>query len=280
MNRGEGPLDRMENKMRKYCNATNLKLFAVVLMVLDHVHQMFYPLGAPVWLTAPGRMVFPIFLFLAADSFHYTHDRKRYLKRLLVASWSMTVLGVVLGLALPNPKVVLMNNAFATFFIAALYMLLWDRFVDGIKERRVWKAVSAVLLCLVPVVTAAPAMAVGALSSAVELPLPVLRALAVGSMLLPNVLLVEGGVLMVALGVAFYLLRRWRWAQVAALLAVAGVSFAASPASNQWMMAFAAVPMLLYNGEKGRGLKNFFYVFYPAHIAVLYIVATLLMRVL
>ena len=39
---------------------------------------------------------------------------------------------------------------------------------------------------------------------------------------------------------------------------------------------FAIIPIYFYNGEKGRGDKNFFYIFYPVHIYILYIVASLL----
>ena len=38
----------------------------------------------------------------------------------------------------------------------------------------------------------------------------------------------------------------------------------------EWMGAFAAVPMLLYNGQRGAGLKRLFYIFYPAHVYLLY----------
>ncbi|WP_281822005.1 TraX family protein [Eisenbergiella massiliensis] len=37
-----------------------------------------------------------------------------------------------------------------------------------------------------------------------------------------------------------------------------------------WMSGFAAIPMYLYNGKRGRGNKKLFYWFYPAHVYVLY----------
>jgi hypothetical protein len=38
-------------------------------------------------------------------------------------------------------------------------------------------------------------------------------------------------------------------------------------------MVFAALPILLYNGLRGRGDKYFFYAFYPGHIYLLYLIA-------
>jgi hypothetical protein len=94
--------------------------------------------------------------------------------------------------------------------------------------------------------------------------------------LIPNVLLVEGGYIMVALGVLFYALRKWRWTQITVLTALSVFIFLRSNGSDfQWFMVFAAIPMILYNGEKGQGMKPFFYIFYPAHIYLLYIIATL-----
>ena len=44
----------------KILDATMLKFLAVFLMVLDHIHEMFVSMGAPMWLTMAGRLVFPI----------------------------------------------------------------------------------------------------------------------------------------------------------------------------------------------------------------------------
>lgn len=261
--------------MKKLCNATNLKLFAVALMLLDHIHQMFLPFGAPIWLAYLGRPVFPLLLFLAADSFHYTHDRKAYLRRLLFGSWTMTIGNFLLQNLLSNREVVLMNNAFSTFFVAGLYMLFWDRFMDGVREKNRKKIVTSVLMCFIPILLSAPLFAVAQLSFNPDVPGWVIRSLAMVTLLVPNIMTAEGGFAMVALGAAFYVFRKWRWAQVFVLIALSGLVYKVG-GGFQWMMVFAAIPMLLYNEEKGRGMKKFFYIFYPAHIWILYILSTVL----
>ena len=89
-------------------------------------------------------------------------------------------------------------------------------------------------------------------------------------MAIPNILVVEGGYIMVYLGLLFYIFRRHRIAQMVIFV------YLTDPMSVQWMMVFAIIPMYFYNGEKGRGMKLFFYIFYPVHIYLLYILASLL----
>ncbi|GHT95290.1 membrane protein [Spirochaetia bacterium] len=254
-------------------NTTTIKIIAIVLMVFDHIHQMFAPVGAPLWLTWLGRPVFVLFLFAAADSWHYTKNRKKYLLRLLCGSWAVTILTRIVDTALPNENIALMNNAFTTFFVTALYMLSYDIFVKGVKSKKAGKIIGAIGLFLAPIAIAIPfstAMNVDFSSRIVR------QIVFTLPLLIPNVIFIEGGVGMVLIGLLFYIFRKWRWAQIAALAVMSIMAFVMSKdASNQWMMIFAAIPMMLYNGEKGRGMKYFFYIFYPAHIYILYIIATL-----
>ena len=258
-------------------DVTTLKFLAVVLMVLDHIHEMFVSMGAPMWLTMAGRLVFPMFLFAASESFYYTHSKKRYLQRLLFASWGMTIFTFILQAVLPNPDVVLMNNAFSTFFVTGLYMLCWDTLKAGIRQKSPKKIGKAAVIFLVPILSAIPVYLMAMLSFNENVPGSVIRLLARIALLIPNILAVEGGAPLVVLGLLFYIFRKHRTIQIGVLLALSLIVYL-SGNMVQSFMALAAIPIALYNGKRGKGMKNFFYIFYPAHIGLLYSIATLICR--
>lgn len=153
-------------------------------------------------------------------------------------------------------------------------MLFWDWLREGIRTRSPRKILQAVGGGLVSVLCALPIYLVALLSFREDVSPALIRLLAAAALLVPNILTVEGGVFMVALGVLFYMFRAHRAAQIAALLLLSGVVYLSGD-KVQSLMGLAAIPMLLYNGERGRGMRNFFYLFYPAHIAVLYLLSAL-----
>lgn len=76
------------------------------------------------------------------------------------------------------------------------------------------------------------------------------------------------GVLTIAV---MYLLRRRK---VLAMLAGCVVLTIMSP--SELPAFFAVIPIALYNGKRGLKMKYFFYAFYPAHLALLYLIAVLM----
>lgn len=258
-------------------SATSIKLIAIVLMFIDHIHEMFVSMGAPMWLNLLGRPVFPLFLFLAADSFHYTHSRKNYMTRLLIASWCMTIITTTVTHFVPNDAIVLANNAFSTFFVTTVYMLAWDVLRRGVREKNPLTLLKGLGIALLPVISTLPMMVFGQAVDAGVLSEQGVQIAAVICLMIPSILMVEGGPLYVLMGLLFYMFRERRAVQIAIAIAF-GIFFYAISGGIQWGVALAAIPMLFYSGAKGRGMKYFFYVFYPTHIVTLYLLATFIMN--
>ena len=60
-----------------------LKYFAMVCMILDHIHYFFSFTGKiPLFFSWIGRLAAPLFLFCIVEGFLHTHDRKKYFLRI------------------------------------------------------------------------------------------------------------------------------------------------------------------------------------------------------
>jgi hypothetical protein len=248
---------------------TDVKIIGIILMTIDHVYQMFTAQGAPGWLDWFGRPVATIFMFLCAEGFFYTRDKKRYMLQLLGGSLFMSAMNQILSAAMPMEHIVLINNIFGTLFMAAYYMWMIDCIRGGFKEKSPAKILSAIGGMILPFIISLVMLL--AVQSENRIAVTVL-------FFIPNPVFVEGGFALVFMGAAFYMLRKYRLAQAALVLAISALiwySSKDSPVSGnfQWLMIFAIIPMFLYNGKRGRGGKYFFYVFYPAHIYLLYCIA-------
>ena len=66
--------------MRRGIDSFQLKCIAILSMAADHTGALLFP--EQMWLRGVGRLAFPIFAFVLAEGFFYTHDIKRYLARM------------------------------------------------------------------------------------------------------------------------------------------------------------------------------------------------------
>ena len=260
---------------RKGLTGFNLKIIGIILMVFDHIHQMFYMFGVPLWFTMLGRLVAPIFLFLSAEGFHYTKSKKRYLFRLWAAYVLMAFASSLIQRTLPS-DVVLLNSIFGTLFLSAFYMWMIDLFSSGIKEKKASKVLLSIIGMLFPIILN---IAILPLFAVTPPPIPI-AALSAIINLIPLPLFVEGTFAWIILGVSFYLLRnKSRWIQVMPIIVIGVMSFIQGmnkPANINWLMIFSAVLISFYNGKQGKKMKYFFYIFYPAHIYIFYIISYLM----
>ncbi|MDR1567563.1 MAG: conjugal transfer protein TraX [Streptococcaceae bacterium] len=250
--------------LKRGLSGYDLKILGITLMLLDHTHQMFAHVGAPVWLTMVGRLVAPIFLFLSAEGFHYTHSKYRYMGNLLVGFWICNLLFYFLPQALPNPNILLMNSIFGTLFLGLVFMWI----ADGLFGKTKYIKTALIALLITIILSAIPLLL---LSMPTINPTLVLLC----TLFIPTLATVEGGISFVLLAMFLYLFREKRVLQYLTIALLSGFSFLTSRDSGQWMMIFSIIPLMCYNGNKGRSDKWFFYIFYPAHILILYLISTI-----
>lgn len=270
----------MESIRTRGLSSTGLKWIALILMVLDHIHYFFAYTGwAPEWFSMAGRLAAPLFLFCLAEGFTHTHDRRSYFMKCYALHLLMSglLLLMMCGVLPVRPDGFYPMNGMMTSF--AILMVVFQG-MDWLGERRWGLGLAAVALPLAwPLLAGLLMRGVPAL----QMPLLVL-----GYTLLPmwnsNP---DASISVLAAGVLLYAFRRNRRAQAGAFVAgTMAVSFllpllllVQSPefhwtmmftVAYEWYGALAAVLMLCYNGERGRGPKAFFYAFYPAHVYILY----------
>ena len=219
-------------------DGTSLKLIAMISMVFDHVGDMFFP-GA-LWMRMIGRLAMPLFSFCIAEGYAHTKNKQRYLLRMGVFA---LVSEIPFDLAFEGRVGLGHQNIMLSFFLAILALMLFDRIRGEGKEHAAGKTLLGILcVCAVAVLAL------------------VLRA--------------DYTLFAVLAVFLFYVLRK----RHPLLRCGAGVGFLALTRTVGYyrVTGLSLIPLLLYNGKRGRGLKWLFYAFYPGHLLLLYLLKTVL----
>ncbi len=103
-------------------NSFQLKCIAMFVMVLDHAWGTIAI--DHTWLTALGRIAFPIFAFQVAEGFSRTHDRKKYLKRMFVFA---LISEIPFNFMSGGPFYPMHQNVMFTFTLAIIALMIVER---------------------------------------------------------------------------------------------------------------------------------------------------------
>ena len=249
----------MEKEKNRGITGGALKWFAVVTMFIDHCTAVFfltwywpqrrlagiYPsitdtARTVYWiLRGVGRFAFPIYCFLLVEGFFHTRNVKKYLGRLLLFG---IVSEIPFDLAFDRMAFSWSSqNVYFTLFLGLLAVWLWDTLTKKqAADAPLWQRIGGVLL--------------GALALA-------------GCMYAAHRGETDYGWEGVLVIFWMYLFRKKEWLR--ALTAGPALLAAGMVEAVSWpdFLLFH-----FYNGQRGRQPKYFFYVFYPAHLALLVLV--------
>lgn len=231
-----------QSKLKTNLDTNLLKLVAVTSMVIDHVGHVFFP-QYPVfrWI---GRMAFPLFCYCLTVGMLYTHDIKKYLGRLAVFS----IISQPFWILAFNYQDFMGNLTNLNIFFTLLFSLFA---VWGIYSRK-WWCFAAGFLCIC----------------------------------LFNVDYAATGVILMLI---FYLCRSKPYLGVAIytlsyLPALYGADSSDSlalviggHAIGFEIFALLALPLIYVHTHSGLKIsKWFFYLFYPAHLLVIFLMRLVL----
>ena len=226
-----------------------LKIIAMVSMLLDHVGLLFFP-EEPIFRIL-GRIAFPIFAYMIAEGCRYTKNRAKYLG--MIAG-----MGIVFQLVYLVAMQSLYQGILITFSLSIITIYSID---EIFKAKKLWGRLAAIgaLLLVVAFVVILPILLAGTDFD------------------------IDYGVWGILLPVIVYFMpsRPWKVGGASLLLLARAIYygfFATLLVPLQWWSLLSLPLLFLYNGERGRAkMKYVFYIFYPAHLVILYGIAMLIM---
>lgn len=277
---------------------SQIKWIALIFMTIDHLAA--YGFEIPVFrahydmLRIVGRIAAPLFFFALTESVKHTRSRKKLLLRLYLGAVG-TGLFVAVTNFLFHDSIgqFAQSNILCDYLYTALYIILIEHIIEGIRKKQ-WKqsllAAAGILATGIPhaIVWTVYEFPYAKYGLAPETVWTIQDF--VGSFVF-SPLAAEYTMIFIVMGILMYFAEN-KYGKAAVLVlfsclcyfggkfSILNQSFVISIFGYpQYYMIFAVPVMLLYNGEKGRANKYFFYVYYPVH-RYLIAVATFVYRLI
>lgn len=229
----------MDTKLSNFLGLTSnqLKIIALVAMTCDHVGKELLPQFQILQII--GRFAFPIFAYMVAEGCIHTKSKKKYLVTIMAFSFLCQIVYYIAEKSLYQCVLVTFSIS-----IVLIYGLDFAR-----KNKKIWAYALSILTFVV------------AIFVCVILP-----------WIVPNTdFAIDYGVFGVLLPVAVYLGKTKKMKLV--FMAIALVLLALTMGDIQWFALLTPFVLALYNGKRGTWkIKNLFYIYYPLHLAGIYLI--------
>lgn len=224
-------------------SANILKIIAMAAMTIDHMGFLLFP--EKLWMRIVGRIAFPIFSFFIAEGCRYTKNRRKYIARI-----------GLLGIGMQVVLFLVDGSLYQSVFISFTLSILLIYAIDLAKKEKQWKNWLFVIACFLSILF-----------------------LCLG---LPKILIqtdydIDYNIVGILLPVACYFTKGKKTKILVFILGL--IALSAFYGGIQWF-CLLTIPLLgMYNGQRGKiTLKRFFYLYYPAHMCVIYLIDILLSR--
>ncbi len=237
----------MKNPPFAFLSSNVIKLIALVLMTVDHVGMLLFP-GVRL-LRCIGRLSMPLFAYMISEGCIHTKNRKKYLLRLFLPGIAFQAVYIIFERDF-------FFNVFITFSLAVILCSAWDEVKKMLSDGKYSNAAFVFF---------ATALGIWVLTFGVNMFLSHV----LDGKLSAFRISFDGGVFGMFLPFLIYIApsRYLKLLAMAAGCLIISIDFG----GIQYFSLLSVLIAFFYNGKRGNlPLKSFFYIYYPAHLAVLY----------
>jgi hypothetical protein len=216
-----------------------IKIIAILAMVLDHI-KFAIPQTNNFITEYFGRMSYPLFAFVLVEGYLHTSNKKRYAIRLFIFA-IISQIPFMLFRSLIGINEWKMLNIMFTLLLGFSVIYIYENF-----NNKIFANLLAILIAIF-----------GA------------------------IIKVDYGWYGIGFIYLFYFFRNFKSAYLPSIICLSIFYYFSKYKMNMFkvdiylqilFICLSLIPIYLYNGKKGRGMKYFFYCFYPVHLILLYLI--------